>query len=483
LDVKKEETRTADSAEILAAATWPSRKPHWDKGRAFSSMEAKESAQIEYQCEWFCSAAPRQVILGILGKEAEVQVPDPKDRSAILMSLFKGSAGKAGASIAKCRRALELIKKYAMKNRLENGGFPVSAALAAHLIRTEHLRATTRGSAKKLKRGGSTAGHGVRAAFKILEALGAPIAAKDQPLVETASPKPQKGLENKAGPFPIKVRCHLEHLAKNAKHAPTRDFCRGFVVLGMNLCLRLAEILRAQVDTDSTSSKIVVQTRMKDGSHATLYSPADGFLGEYDWWGAFFTQSVMQTNHIFPTYKWGRGKAGLITHAQEAIDSAWVSEPHFRKSLIAVLALPPLKMSEAEVEDLDITGHSAHGTSSDMMTYAGPEQGFTVEDCDIVSHWRARAIEAELKEAARKSRSTKGTSQVGYSSGKSKTGIQQRQMEVLQKFHTFVRARLAGRDWRKLPPGRQDYQILAKEGSELEEDDDMYSSDSDPDPV
>ena len=467
------------------ATDWVIPKPVRPKNMVWTSEQHREAYEVVYQCDWFMHSAPKPLLIQMLGgPESARQVPSMRERRELLLALFKfrKNAGKCGQALAKHRRALAIIKKMAKARGLSNGGFPVGKALAADIVRGEHLRAIAKG---KGCRGGSTVGHSLRATLKKLERLGAKIEANDNPLIEAAAPPPARGGENKAGSLPIKVRCHIEYLAGQCKHQQTREFCQGLLALGLSACLRTVELLRARLDTDlSDDDNIVGHTVMKDGEAMTIFAPAEGFLGKYEFMPALIKRSKGK-DYVLAAPTCNKGDTGNVTLAK-ASKAGVMGEADFRKSLTAVLGLPPLKMTPSEVADLDIRGHSPHGTMSDMMVFVGAPT-FLEADSDIAAHWRRRSIEHEMLQmglkAKGKATAVPGKSQemrILYSTGKGKLGVERQQMKVRKKFNRFVQQRLEnfGKSWTELPPGRADWNILLDEASESEQ---MVDSDEESD--
>ena len=480
-------TEYKDSDFDEKPTSWIVAKPKRSKV-TFNDQVEKEKAEVTYQSDWLMHTATTEVLKQILGGHAATeQVPSLESRRELLLLAFKRKAGKAGAELAKVRKALNIIKREAEARGLPNGGFPVSPAFAADMVRMEHVRATT-ASKPRGKKGGRTVGHGLRASFINMQKNMQIDINADHPLVWAAAPTPEQGKSDKAGSLPIKVRVHIETLAAECTHLPTRRWCQSFTAFGLCPCLRLAEVLRAKAATDPEDPHGVIRgtTTMKDGATMEVIAPAEGFTGTFTWFQDYLNWADGRQN-VLPGAKYPKGAAGDITKA-ESLTAEVMTEAHARKSFQAVLALEPLCYTEAQMKELDIRGHSPHGSLSDMVMYIGEGQGFTPTDQDILANWRRRAVEAEQgagKSGAsyepRPSTSRASDMRVAYSIGDAKGGNRERQLETRTRLNAFVQKALLtwGKSWMDLPHGRTDWEILRKQ-DELDPDVDLTEeSDSD----
>ena len=456
------------AAELGKQHSWLVLKPKRPLG-PWKCKISEEADKIKYQSDWLMHEAPLSVLQQLLGGAAAVaQVPSIESRRALLLDAFKHGAGKGGCELAKTRKALAKIAREAELRDLPDGGWPVSCAFAADMVRMEHVRATTAAKPRG-KQKGFTVGHGFRATLLRMEKHLKMQVCANHPLVWAAAPTPQKGHVDKAGSFPIQVRVHLEHLAKDCTHEPTRRWCQAFVAFGLTVCLRMIEVLRARLEMDKSSPDTVIYgwTVMKDGSEMEVIGPAEGFTGPYLWFPDFASWASKR-QHVLPGANFPTGSSGDITKATSLIDEV-AKEAHLSKSLKAVLNLHPLSMDEEAVRELDLTNHSPHGTCSDMLMYMGAIHKFTPLDQDVHANWRRKAVEHEARTAARSGkpgpsadRSTRNNMRVAYSLGSNKEGNRERQIDSRLRLAQHVQRSLDrfGKPWTDLPKGRADWGIL-----------------------
>jgi hypothetical protein len=138
--------------------------------------------------------------------------------------------------------------------------------------------------------------------------------------------------------------------------------------------------------------------------------------------------------------------------------------------------MAPLSMSETEFKELDITGHSMHGSPTDWAAVIGPSApaglAFGPEDESELGHWRRRARQgSQLVRVASDSidsafahsaRAENGSMRVRYLSGEGREGRRRAQIRVRSRLMHGVQHAFSsfGEHWTELPLGRGDIAIL-----------------------
>jgi len=188
-------------------------------------------------------------------------------RSSLLASCSICSAasvvcGKCPIPRSETRRLLGHETFSLTGSDLGEACFPMSSAMAHELIASAHAKATAK-------------------------ATGAQHAPKAKAV----------GKKKKAGVLPIAAKCQLEAIARDPlthlahltweARAVVTFYARSFLAAGIDQSVRIAEGVRVELWPDETEPSHVMRGHAyigKDGSPIDLYAPAEGFLGEYDWY-------------------------------------------------------------------------------------------------------------------------------------------------------------------------------------------------------
>ena len=127
----------------------------------------------------------------------------------------------------------------------------------------------------------------------------------------------------------------------------------------------------------------------KDGLPLEMYAPACGWLGPI-LWVVDHLRDLGARKHAVPDY-WSK-PAGKPSSPGALLLEGVASPDRARSALRDILAQPPLCMSKAEFDVLNITTHSWHGTIPDMIRFMvahGLPVGrpFTEPDARAAGHW------------------------------------------------------------------------------------------------
>jgi hypothetical protein len=262
-------------------------------------------------------------------------------------------------------------------------GQSMSLGLAHEIIHHEHEGATARGNGSQ---GGATVGNATRTLLGTMKSIGFPILATIKQL-ESAAPKAQSLAKRKAGTYPIGAKCQLEFFAKNPLNIPLQSalarhavcfLCRSYLAAGIDQSLRMgAEGMRASLVLDNDHPFVMrgLAYMTKDGAPIEFFAPAEGFLGEYAWYGRHF-DDVDALGQLFP--KWGAptGSKGSILFAS-SLRNAIADPASIRGALLSILALPPLLLSSETAAEININGHSGHVSPPEWARAIGERPGPT----------------------------------------------------------------------------------------------------------
>ena len=471
-------------------------------------QEEREDFCLESELDALIPLLPEETVLSMLGGERGLaQVPAAR-RAEHLRRRLRARAGASGERIARCRLLLGRVRTYAAtalglpEEQWDAAVFPMTAALGHEIIHDAHVMAVAAGRGAK---GGKTVGNGVRAdLIRAAQVLGWPIEC-DKEAWQTAAPLASVGCSARAGTLPLAAKCQLEWFADgNLPESVTgtaREACqfyaRSLLTGGLDVGVRIAEGVRVHFTPDATHPEDVVcgvASMGKDGAPIEIYSVAEGFLGVYEWWPAHLRE-CLERGQVFPEWERPRRSKGCITRAGRL--THFLAEPdRVRGVLPALLSLPPLAYSGAELEKMNLKGHSLHASNPDwggligqrpdfegVVLDRGLEHGFDDADRDALGNWLRDAgakSEASAAEAARTApaggarlaaavaslpgrRSSRGTMRVYYGqggAGGTRFGQRAQLLSVRQRLARTVRAVLAGKDWRFLPRGQADLAIL-----------------------
>jgi hypothetical protein len=266
--------------------------------------------------------------------------------------------------------------------------------------------------------------------------------------------------------------------------------------------VRVAEGVRVEMQPDEDEPEDVmtgVAYMGKDGAPIEVSSPAEGFLGIYEWWPEHLGD-VLVIKQLFPEWERPWGSKGSILLAGKLIPFV-NSKQRMREAFKALLQLPPLSYTDDELKEWNLQGHSAHVSGPEWSRCIGyapsipdgeggtvvlPGQlalGFTEDDADTLGLWmrdagaKNEASAAEVaaaapagqarREAAIASlpgrRSRQGSMRVYYGQGGStgtRFGQKFKLLSARQRLARIVRAVIGARDWRMLPRGQADLALL-----------------------
>lgn len=469
------------------------------------SQEHVELYKRDKAASWLVGALSQplvdHMVAGEWGVElAVLQVPDPLERRAALLTTFLLKAGPDGAALGKARRALEELVVFA-----PDGHLPASAVLLNRLITAVDARSR---KAAKGSQGGATVGALIRSGLVLLAALGFPVEARHISVDAAAPPARKRRRERRSGSLPITFYCHFELKASHMVASPARFFARSLCIGWLFASLRLVDTLRivsvsvASVEADGCAVLMVVTSFSKDGAPIDVYLRAEGFLGRWLWVHEHVAE-LAGLPFVLPAFKAEKCHAGDVRFASGFLlqeDGRLLRvccKAHVCKSIMGIAAEPPLSMTAERWKELELGFHSAHGSPSDMAAVVGehapPEVAMTPADENELGLWRRRATarggDAELPlcpvldqalGASRAQSAAPGAPRpvaavappavsaedaamrVRYTSGTNREGRRRAQVRVRARWVLAVRWGLAkfGQPWTELPGDRSDYDIL-----------------------
>ena len=502
------------AVDVVAERRTKRRAAILPRGSVFASEELRQEARKDAIAKALADRLPyvlRYRLLG--GANGELQVPDPGDREAILARILRNIGGPQGDALLNAERALEVLQAHAEISGLPELCLPVSSILAHQLINDEHKRALERG---KGAQGGATAGEALRAAFVWLrQHLNLEIHL-DEAVVAAAAPGQGKRTSWRAaaGTLTLAAHCQLEYIAASTDPSillPLRTIARSLLAFGWDHCVRVQDMARAKPLLDSLQPDTVMHgwtSYSKDGKPLLFYAPAVGVLGPYTWYPEHRKQ-VLSLDRTFPMWEtvWGSKKLLLKSKAFHPVAQA--TKDQIRAALKEILTLPPLSLTETELADLKITGHSCHGSFSDWARAIGPNPtpyflhaveeafaGFTDPDANALGHWLRDANAPPPPEAnqprpgrgrggggtnsgrgvgaGRRPAQAPGAPATGnemvyvYTTGEERVGERETQLRIRSRLMAWAGRSLAfwcethQTTWHELPRGRVDLQILTQ---------------------
>jgi hypothetical protein len=467
----------------------------------------RSKAAVAREVDAIVPLLPRLWVRDMLGGElGERQVVGDARRAALLSSRLEARAGSDGDRVASLRSLLATSRKHALTvmgaslSDCDDVLFPMSMGLAYELVQSEHARATAAGRGSK---SGASVGNSVREELILAASLGCPVAA-DKDSLKGAAPPPSASLRSKAGALPLAIKCQLERqaagetlddLSPEAQEV-VQFYAASLIAWALDQGVRVAEGVRVEVFPDEGEPDAVMRGRAfmgKDGAPVELYAPAEGFTGAYEWFPAHLGK-VVERGQPFPAWEKPHGSGGAIEKATGLLPHV-ARKQDMRAAFKALAMRPPLSLSAEEWESINVQGHTLH--------VAGPEwarcitqkprppvplpaplvAGFDGADCDALGHWlrdpgakaQAAAAQAAADAAPAEARraaaiaalpgrpSQRGAMRVYYGqAGALQNRSSERfiQLDVRQRLVHTVRHMLAGRDWRELPRGIADLDIL-----------------------
>ena len=505
----------AMSQEEIAAVEAAIDRQHRKKPAASSRHEKeadREVGALRSEVAAIIPLLPEEARCAMLGGELGMrQVPDPERQQAQLERKLTARAGNCGERIARARRLLCRIRKYAAVHlRLppeerDHACFPMSAALAHEIIHMAHARSAADGKAPK-----ASVGDGVRDDFiAASKVMGWPIEV-DKVGWAAAAPKAASTARAKAGTLPIAAKCQLESFAggglpaslRGTPRAACQFYSRSLLCGAIDQGVRVDEGVRVEMQPDEAEPEDVmtgVAYMGKDGAPIEVSSAAEGFLGIYEWWPEHL-RDVLALGQLFPEWERPWGSKGSILLAGP-LTTFVNSKQRMRESFKALLQLPPLSYTDVELKDMNIQGHSAHVSGPEWSRCIGyapsipdghggivelPGQlvlWFTADYADTLGLWmrdagaKREASVAEVaagapagqarREAAIASlpgrRSQQGSMRVYYGQGGStgtRFGQKFKLLSARQRLARIIRAVIGTRDWRHLPRGQADLKLL-----------------------
>ena len=487
--------------ELLAGAV-AFRKRREPLGTQWSSVEALDAAKKEREVSDFIEALPPLLVDSLLGGDAgREQVPDADERAALLHAAVAHKAGPDGASLKNAASAWAHFLEYCSEKGVSSP-LPASPVLLAAFLRW-------RGEKAQGAAGGLTVANSARVGLLWLrDKLDFPLEGIVSPLVAAvANPdmirafrraNPHVRARRVAASIPIRMYCMFEYIAASKKPSPPREFARSVVAFMMGASLRAKHALMVTVQPDEDDPKKVISgyvTLSKDGEPLRIYTPAVGFLGPLAWWP---DHQKWCTKHglCFPMWQvpWG-GKGSILAVRDEApikpsksagCKAFVMPKNHLLASLKAIATMSPFGYSSAEFDALKLTGHSEHGSPSDMCEYMGtssPFEHFSRDDVRELGHWlrlqqlderengagtaaaqerRKGAAPAPKAVANAGSGAGSGECAARYVEGAGRCGRRERQLSVRYRWRMAVHEALAqhGEPWHTLPVGLADWRIL-----------------------
>ena len=251
-----------------------------------------------------------------------------------------------------------------------------------------------------------------------------------------------------------------------------RDFTRSLVAAGCLSSLRIVDVLRgrfieAAPDREGNPVIAIETAWTKDGAPMWTYSPAIGFLGPLEWWPEHFAAFAGKP-FMLEAFDAPRGKSNKILSAEKPL--GYVLHERLPWSCVKeLLSLPPLSLSPVELERSKISGHSFHGSPSDIARSIGsgnPIFNFsTKQDVRELGHWkrfchRPPSQDEEASNPRASAHSTSAAERDGsremdlhYTSGDGRSGHRTAHLRVRTRLVRAVQEaiRIQGGDWTSLP--------------------------------
>ena len=463
--------------------------------KGFETGQARQDAWVHAAAERLAEVLPAWYRFDLAGGEqALAQLgPDPH-RQAVRMAgaVLRSRAGLSGQRLFDLIKVVAFIEGYGLAMGVDP--WPVSAGLAWLLTEGVHRQATrmARGS-----RGGATVGDRFRETLIFGASLRLPIDA-DRLVLGSAAPKPPTGgySDGQAATIPVKHRCQIEEVARGLGDSPQRFWARSWLLAGLDVSLRVADGVRVKLSVDPDDPTVVVAdaviptSRSKDGMPIRAYAKAEGLLGPYDWAVAHVRQAA-SLGQVFPAWDgpWGAQRSfGLATCLRrEVVDPRKVLRVY-----TALVGMPPLSATQAEVDEVGVRGHSAHGTPSDWAQTIGAwpsfefeleerdRPGFGRDEVNALGNWlrlRGGAHDERPPDGAQCAAATGRGRPVGapnrraeqagrYVRGDGREGDRAVQLRLRARLRRIVRAIIAHRcgsvaAWESLPDGRASTALLA----------------------
>ena len=491
-----------------APTTRPKRRPNvLPKGAVFASDAMREAARKEVLATRLIATLPQESIQEILGGERSMlQVPDPQDQADAVVRIILRLGGANGQGYDGAVRAIEVLRREASRTGQTNLCLPVSSLLAHKLIATEQARGVT---AAKGALGGQSCGATLRSGFLWLrQHLGMDIAVEDR-VCAAAAPKtkdiPGAGRRT-AGTLPIRPVCQLELVAAatdpNLPPAtcPLVGIARSLLAFGVGSGWRVQDCTRGdEFPVDSLDPQVMRATirLSKNGNPMETFGWAQGLLGPYTWWPEH-RAVCEERGTAFPACVHPWGSKGKLALSPAFAAGGQMSRDRIRAALVEILTLPPLSMSERQIQELRIGGHTLHGSLADWARAVGPfpvppfpvgqeemrNPGFGKEAVNTFGNWlRPAGLENDhaeddsalvYREPPAPCHGAGGRSMGHrYSQGEFRIGSRAEQVRYRRRLAEYVARALANWlrvhkvPWWRLPQGRADLRILTEPAEDV----------------
>jgi hypothetical protein len=447
--------------------------PIKQSGFKTDALRSEHHARISAQA--LLQVLPVAVRIALLGGERGLlQVSAKQHRDERVLALIIEKGGRGGGRTREVIKTLAFVPGYAARRGWSlTDLYPMSSALAATLIADIGMRATLEASGAQ---GGGSVGPAFRTTLVFMATvLHFQIEVGDG-LVRSAVPKyiPAKG-GRRAGSLPIKLKCQLECLAKASEWSVARFYARSFLAYGLDVGMRVAEGVRITPFPDEEDPRGVIRARVaetKQGLPLELYAPASGFLGPYMWVLEHVAEVLEMGEQVFPEYTGAWGCYSKISLAVSLVPEV-APIPHVSRALFSLWTLPPLSLTNEQVKDLGVRGHSLHGTVTDWLIFIGqfpvapfalPEdlkRGFNREEAKAAGQW-TRDIQTPQPEGGGGGGGPPRQEMPNrYSGGEGRRGLRAEQLSLRRRLATYGKLAVqhAG-GWLNLPIGRGDFDAL-----------------------
>jgi hypothetical protein len=428
------------------------------------------------------SAVERWWMLG--GDPGVSAVPGREDQDRILRALILSKAGPSGDGAGKALKALREARAFAAARGVNGAWLPATAAWTALLLMGVADSAAARG---KGSRGGASVAPSVRSGLLLLRDMRLPIEVDEQIAEAAVPPAVKVARVSHAGSFPVQLYFHWRILAAECEMLGVSTFARSWGTAGLLLSLRLVDTLRARYVAappmaDGTPVIGVATKFSKDGAPIDVYAPAEDPSGPLPWWPDHF-RAFHGKPFALPAMEYKHRHTGDPRFAV-ALRERVMDDSHARIGLRVLLQMPPLCLSDAEMAELHLTGHSAHGSPSDLMATIGrdaaPPFAFSPTDENEAGHWRRLDRSGALSVVERPAYGAEGERPpagpaatdvapaqaadmwVRYTSGPERVGRRSAQCELRRRLWRALAeaVRRFGRPPSELPRGRDDYCVL-----------------------
>lgn len=232
----------------------------------------------------------------------------------------------------------------------------------------------------------------------------------------------------------------------------------------------------------------------KRGGSLDVVAPAEGVLGEYDWFADHLAE-VQRRGRAFPLWVKPWGSRGRVSRATAFTESAAANDDEVRVALLDILEQPPLRMPAETAKQLKLRGHSLHGSPADWARLIGEwpsppspsmpsgDPGFSDPSINALGWWLRKGEAQPPQQRGRKGgrkggrqggrqggeaddSARAGAMQLEYCSGDSRVGVREQQLRLRRRLYRWARAALKAWtahwkvDWWRLPEGRLDLRVL-----------------------